>query len=95
MEIGGEREEQVEGFQDLAVVMAISIVLIYLALVFQFKHAIAGDRLCRDYGIVGALAALWLDGLAIRVHGVPRCGKPDWRHRQPHHRAVRLHRGTA
>jgi multidrug efflux pump subunit AcrB len=64
MEIGGEREEQVEGFQDLAVVMAISIVLIYLALVFQFKHAIKPAIVFAaiPYGIVGALAALWMMG---------------------------------
>src|SRR5262249_43096636 len=32
---------------------------------------------------------------AVRVHGLPRCGQPDWRDRQSHHRAVRLHRGEA
>jgi multidrug efflux pump subunit AcrB len=64
MEIGGEHEEQVEGFQDLAVVMAISVVLIYLALVFQFKHAIKPAIVFAaiPYGIVGALAALWMMG---------------------------------
>src|SRR5262249_30740159 len=40
MEIGGEQEEQVKSFKSIAIVMMISIVLIYLALVFQFKHAI-------------------------------------------------------
>ena len=64
IEIGGEREEQVEGFQDLAVVMTISIALIYLALVFQFKHAIKPVIVFAaiPYGIVGALAALWMMG---------------------------------
>ncbi len=40
MEIGGEREEQVKGFRSLSIVMMISIAMIYLALVFQFHHAI-------------------------------------------------------
>jgi multidrug efflux pump subunit AcrB len=64
MEIGGEHEEQVEGFQDLATVMAISIALIYLALVFQFKHAIKPAIVFAaiPYGVVGALAALWIMG---------------------------------
>src|SRR6185436_19303199 len=34
-------------------------------------------------------------GHAVRVHGVPRRREPDWRDRQPHHRALRLHRGDA
>jgi len=62
MEIGGEREEQVKGFKSLAVVMLISITMIYLALVFQFRHAIKPLIVFAaiPYGIVGALAALWL-----------------------------------
>jgi multidrug efflux pump subunit AcrB len=64
MEIGGEHEEQVESFQDLTVVMTISIVLIYLALVFQFKHSIKPLIVFAaiPYGVVGALAALWAMG---------------------------------
>jgi multidrug efflux pump subunit AcrB len=64
MEIGGEREEQVKGFKSLAIVMLISITLIYLALVFQFKHAIKPLIVFAaiPYGIVGALAALWAMG---------------------------------
>jgi len=67
MEIGGEREEQVKGFVDLAIVMLISIALIYLALVFQFKHAIKPLIVFAaiPYGIVGALAALWMMGSAF------------------------------
>jgi multidrug efflux pump subunit AcrB len=67
MEIGGEREEQVKGFMDLAIVMLISIALIYLALVFQFKHAIKPLIVFAaiPYGIVGALAALWIMGSAF------------------------------
>ena len=67
MVIGGEREEQVKGFMDLAIVMLISIALIYLALVFQFKHAIKPLIVFAaiPYGIVGALAALWIMGSAF------------------------------
>jgi multidrug efflux pump subunit AcrB len=62
MEIGGEREEQVKGFRNLGIVMLISITMIYLALVFQFKHAIKPLVVFAaiPYGMVGALAALWL-----------------------------------
>jgi multidrug efflux pump subunit AcrB len=64
MEIGGEHTEQVDGFRDLAIVMGISIALIYLALVFQFRHAIKPLIVFAaiPYGIVGALAALWVMG---------------------------------
>jgi multidrug efflux pump subunit AcrB len=64
LEIGGEREEQVKGFRNLAIVMLISIVMIYLALVFQFKHAIKPAIVFAaiPYGIVGSLAALWMMG---------------------------------
>jgi multidrug efflux pump subunit AcrB len=64
MDIAGEREEQVKGFKDLAMVMLISIAMIYLALVFQFRHAIKPFIVFAaiPYGIVGALAALWMMG---------------------------------
>lgn len=62
MEIGGEEEAQVSGFKELAVVMAISIAAIFLALVFQFKHAIKPLIVFAaiPYGMVGAIAALWV-----------------------------------
>jgi multidrug efflux pump subunit AcrB len=65
--IGGEHEEQVKGFRNLVVVLLISIALIYLALVFQFKHAIKPFIVFAaiPYGIVGALAVLWLMGAAF------------------------------
>jgi multidrug efflux pump subunit AcrB len=64
MEIGGEEEEQVKGFRNLAVVLLISIVAIFLALVFQFKHAIKPLIVFAaiPFGMVGALAALWVMG---------------------------------
>lgn len=62
LEIGGEYEKQMEGFGELAVVMLISVVMIFLALVVQFKHAIKPFLVFAaiPYGIVGALAALWI-----------------------------------
>ena len=47
--------------------MLISIALIYLALVFQFKHAIKPLIVFAaiPYGVVGAVAALWLMGSAF------------------------------
>jgi multidrug efflux pump subunit AcrB len=67
LEIGGEHEEQVKGFRNLTAVMLISIALIYLALVFQFKHAIKPFIVFAaiPYGVVGALAALWFMGAAF------------------------------
>jgi multidrug efflux pump subunit AcrB len=64
LEIAGEHEEQVKGFKNLTVVMLISIALIYLALVFQFEHAIKPVIVFAaiPYGVVGALAALWMMG---------------------------------
>jgi multidrug efflux pump subunit AcrB len=46
----------------MAIVMMISIVMIFLALVFQFKHAIKPFIVFAaiPYGVVGAVAALWL-----------------------------------
>jgi multidrug efflux pump len=67
LEIGGEHEEQVKGFKGLAIVMLISIAMIYLALVFQFRHAIKPMIVFAaiPYGVVGALAALWTMGSAF------------------------------
>jgi multidrug efflux pump subunit AcrB len=64
MEIAGEHEKQVDGFGELAVVMAISVVLIFLALVVQFKSAVKPLIVfgAIPYGIVGAVAVLWLMG---------------------------------
>ncbi len=47
--------------------MLISIALIYLALVFQFKHAIKPLIVFAaiPFGVVGALAALWVMGTAF------------------------------
>jgi multidrug efflux pump subunit AcrB len=67
LEIGGEHEEQVKGFRNLSIVMLISIAMIYLALVFQFKHAIKPLIVFAaiPFGAMGALAALWIMGTAF------------------------------
>ncbi|HWS89072.1 MAG TPA: efflux RND transporter permease subunit [Pyrinomonadaceae bacterium] len=64
LEIGGEEEDQIEGFTDLTIVLGISVVMIFLALVFQFKNAIKPFIVFAavPYGMVGALAALWVMG---------------------------------
>jgi multidrug efflux pump subunit AcrB len=64
MEIGGEEESQVDGFHDLAVVLGISVVAIFLTLVFQFRSAVKPVIVFAavPYGAVGALAVLWLMG---------------------------------
>ena len=62
MEIAGEYKEQQKGFGNLAVVMGISVLAIFLALVVQFKHAVKPLVVFSaiPYGIVGAMAALWV-----------------------------------
>ena len=64
MEIGGEEEKQVDGFGDLSVVLATSVVAIFLALTFQFKNAIKPFIVFAavPFGAVGAFAALWVMG---------------------------------
>jgi multidrug efflux pump subunit AcrB len=66
MEIAGEYKEQNKGFAEQAVVMAVSIAAIFLALVFQFKHAFKPLIVFAaiPFGVVGAL-------LALRVMGTP------------------------
>jgi multidrug efflux pump subunit AcrB len=58
--VGGEREQRLKGFRDLAVVMAVSVLAIFLALVVQFKHAIKPLLVFSaiPFGMVGAFAAL-------------------------------------
>jgi multidrug efflux pump len=62
MEIAGEYEKQTAGFGELGMVMAISIALIYIALVVQFRNTVKPLLVFAaiPYGVVGALAALWI-----------------------------------
>lgn len=71
MEIGGEYEEQVKSFGELGVVMGISIAMIFMALVVQFKNAVKPLLVFAaiPYGVVGALAGLWVMGMPFGFMG--------------------------
>src|SRR5436189_3567447 len=62
LQIGGEKAKQVDGFLNLAVVLLISLVGIYLALLVQFNHAVKPLLVfaAAPYGTIGALIALAL-----------------------------------
>jgi multidrug efflux pump subunit AcrB len=64
MDIGGSEEEQVKGFKNLSVVLIISLIAIYLTLVYQFRNAIKPFVVfvAVPYGIAGGLVALWITG---------------------------------
>ncbi len=60
--VSGEQAKQEQGFRNLAVIMAISIALIFLALAVQFRHSIKPLLVlaATPYGVVGALIALYV-----------------------------------
>ena len=60
MEISGEQANAQKGFKQLGKVMAISVAMIFLALVFQFRNAVKPLVVLATvpYGIIGALIAL-------------------------------------
>jgi multidrug efflux pump subunit AcrB len=62
--VSGEQAKQEQGFKNLAVIMAISIALIFIALAIQFRHAIKPVLVlaAAPYGVVGALMALYVMG---------------------------------
>lgn len=62
--IGGEYEEQVKGFGQMTVIMMVSVLSIFLALVFQFKNAVKPFLVfsALPYGMTGAFAALAIMG---------------------------------
>lgn len=62
LEIGGEEEEQAKGFLDLTIVLGISVAMIFLALVFQFKNAFKPWIVFAaiPYGMAGAALTLWI-----------------------------------
>ena len=64
LEFGGEYEEQVKGFKEMSIVMLISVVLIYIALVLQFRNAIKPLLVFAaiPYGMAGAIVALAIMG---------------------------------
>jgi multidrug efflux pump subunit AcrB len=66
LEIGGEHHEQQKSFKELVVVLVISVLSIFLALVFQFRSATKPLVVFAaiPFGIVAAL-------LSLRVMGAP------------------------
>src|SRR5713101_2666886 len=64
LQIGGEKAKQDDGFLNLAVVLLISLVGIYLALLVQFKNAVKPLLVfaAAPYGAIGALIALAIMG---------------------------------
>jgi multidrug efflux pump subunit AcrB len=64
MRMGGDYYQQHKGFGELGMVMAASIFLIFVALVFQFNNAVKPILVfaAAPYGVVGAVAALWIMG---------------------------------
>jgi multidrug efflux pump subunit AcrB len=64
IEIGGEYAKQQTGFGELSVILLISCLMIYVALVIQFNSAVKPVLvfMCVPYGVVGALLALLMMG---------------------------------
>src|SRR5258707_275449 len=64
LQIGGEKAKQVDGFTNLAVVLLISLVGIYLAMLIQFNNAVKPLLVfaAAPYGAIGALIALAIMG---------------------------------
>jgi multidrug efflux pump len=60
LEIGGEQEEQQKAFAELGVVLVLSVIAIFLALVVQFKSAVKPLIVYAaiPYGVAGAIATL-------------------------------------
>ncbi len=60
LRIGGERAKQIDGFDNLKVVLIVSLLGIYLALLIQFNNAVKPLLVFAavPYGVVGALTAL-------------------------------------
>ncbi len=60
--VGGEYDKQQDGFRNLTLVLAISVLAIYLALLFQFNNAVKPLLVfaAAPYGVVGAIMGLWV-----------------------------------
>lgn len=71
MEFAGEHKEQVNGFAELSTVLLVSVLLIYVMLVVQFKNAIKPVLVFAaiPYGMTGAFAALYLMGAPFGFMG--------------------------
>jgi hypothetical protein len=68
----GREEKQKDGFEDVGVVLAISVAAIFLELAFQFKNAVKPFLVFAavPFGAVGALAALWIMGAPFGFMGL-------------------------
>lgn len=64
MVIGGEKAKEVQGFGELAMVIAISIAAIFVALVLQFDHVVKPLLVFAavPFGVAGAVVALFATG---------------------------------
>ena len=94
--IGGEQANQEQAFGELAVVLAISVMMIFIALVAavqQSDQTLAGvyRRTIRRRRRAGRAMA---DRDAVRLHGVSRRREPGRRDREPCNCALRVHRGA-
>jgi multidrug efflux pump len=60
LRVGGERAKQIDGFTNLKIVLLISLVGIYLALLVQFNNAVKPLLVfaAAPYGVIGSLIAL-------------------------------------
>jgi multidrug efflux pump subunit AcrB len=60
LRIGGERAKQIDGFSNLKIVLIISLIGIYLALLVQFNNAVKPLLVfvAAPYGVIGSLIAL-------------------------------------
>jgi|HubBroStandDraft_6_1064221.scaffolds.fasta_scaffold07290_5 multidrug efflux pump subunit AcrB len=60
LRIGGERAKQIDGFENLKLVLVISLLGIYLALLIQFNNAVKPLLVfaAAPYGVIGSLIAL-------------------------------------
>jgi multidrug efflux pump subunit AcrB len=60
LRIGGEQAKQIDGFENLKVVLMISLIGIYLALLIQFNNAVKPLLVfaAAPYGVIGSLIAL-------------------------------------
>ena len=60
LRIGGERAKQIDGFDNLKIVLLISLLGIYLALLVQFNNAVKPLLVfaAAPYGVIGSLIAL-------------------------------------
>ena len=69
--IGGEYAKQQTGFRELVVVLILSCIMIYVALVIQFNNAVKPILVfaCVPYGVVGALIALLIMGIPFGFMG--------------------------